>query len=501
MAKATSVMKQIRIPLIFIRMRKYFREYCKCSSIHGFRYFGEDRTYFERIWWFVVFNIVVAGCVYSITLVYEKWNDSPVIVSFDTRETKLDSIPFPAVTICPETKSVTSKFNYIDVMLKLKGRKVDANITEIEKRYAEYMSMNCDSNWKFSGRSNTLPADDFLNFLDEVRPKTIFASCIWRKLPRKCEDLFTPIITDEGICYTFNMLDRNDLFKENVVQFKNFMTNPAKKKSSWKVEEGYVDQPVNHHQGIKLDEETYPWRANFAGVKNAFEVTLVTNKDDLNPVCKNGIHGFKVMLHAPMRFPLVGDQYFRVPLDETVLGALQPVKITTSQNVARYKLHQRQCYIDKTDTNPLKYFNIYSQLNCNLDCLTTFTLKTCGCVNFYMPRTNGTKICGSKRAPCMYNAEHYITHVKKKDAVDEKTKTPKGSRCNCMPICSDLSYHIETTQAKWDWPETFKLLYPNNKKFTKYAQSKVIVEETSKEINENTLKPWRTLLKLQRCFF
>ncbi|ERL91446.1 hypothetical protein D910_08776 [Dendroctonus ponderosae] len=359
MAKATSVMKQIRIPLIFIRMRKYFREYCKCSSIHGFRYFGEDRTYFERyflpwwpselqsslhfvcrIWWFVVFNIVVAGCVYSITLVYEKWNDSPVIVSFDTRETKLDSIPFPAVTICPETKSVTSKFNYIDVMLKLKGRKVDANITEIE-------------------------------------PKTIFASCIWRKLPRKCEDLFTPIITDEGICYTFNMLDRNDLFKENVV-----------------------------------------------------------------------------------------------PLDETVLGALQPVKITTSQNVARYKLHQRQCYIDKTDTNPLKYFNIYSQLNCNLDCLTTFTLKTCGCVNFYMPRTNGTKICGSKRAPCMYNAEHYITHVKKKDAVDEKTKTPKGSRCNCMPICSDLSYHIETTQAKWDWPETFKLLYPNNKKFTKYAQSK-----------------------------
>ncbi|ENN81697.1 hypothetical protein YQE_01903, partial [Dendroctonus ponderosae] len=373
MAKATSVMKQIRIPLIFIRMRKYFREYCKCSSIHGFRYFGEDRTYFERIWWFVVFNIVVAGCVYSITLVYEKWNDSPVIVSFDTRETKLDSIPFPAVTICPETKSVTSKFNYIDVMLKLKGRKVDANITEIE------------------------------------------------------------------------------------VQFKNFMTNPAKKKSSWKVEEGYVDQPVNHHQGIKLDEETYPWRANFAGVKNAFEVTLVTNKDDLNPVCKNGIHGFKV----------------QVPLDETVLGALQPVKITTSQNVARYKLHQRQCYIDKTDTNPLKYFNIYSQLNCNLDCLTTFTLKTCGCVNFYMPRTNGTKICGSKRAPCMYNAEHYITHVKKKDAVDEKTKTPKGSRCNCMPICSDLSYHIETTQAKWDWPETFKLLYPNNKKFTKYAQSKM----------------------------
>lgn len=91
------------------------------------------------------------------------------------------------------------------------------------------------------------------------------------------------------------------------------------------------------------------------------------------------------MLHAPMRFPLVGDQYFRVPLDEAVLGALQPVKMTTSENVAKYELGKRQCYITKKDPNPLKYFKVYSQLNCNLDCLTTFTLKTCGCVNFYMP--------------------------------------------------------------------------------------------------------------------
>lgn len=29
-------------------IRNYFRQYCVCSSIHGFRYFGEKRTHFER---------------------------------------------------------------------------------------------------------------------------------------------------------------------------------------------------------------------------------------------------------------------------------------------------------------------------------------------------------------------------------------------------------------------------------------------------------------------
>lgn len=78
-------------------------------------------------------------------------------------------------------------------------------------------------------------------------------------------------------------------------QFKDFMVNPLKKNSSWNVEDGYVDAPVSYHKGISSDSnEDYPWRALFAGAKNAFEVTLVTYRDDLNPVCKNGIHGFKV---------------------------------------------------------------------------------------------------------------------------------------------------------------------------------------------------------------
>lgn len=43
---------------------------------------------------------------------YDTWQRAPVIVSFATKETPIYQIPFPAVTICPESKSVQSLLNY-----------------------------------------------------------------------------------------------------------------------------------------------------------------------------------------------------------------------------------------------------------------------------------------------------------------------------------------------------------------------------------------------------
>lgn len=49
----------------------------------------------------------LAGCsaaVYFISDIWKRYNESPVIVSFEPIETNIDSIPFPAVTICNMNK-------------------------------------------------------------------------------------------------------------------------------------------------------------------------------------------------------------------------------------------------------------------------------------------------------------------------------------------------------------------------------------------------------------
>lgn len=39
--------------------------------------------------------------------------------------------------------------------------------------------------------------------------------CYWLDDPVACDEIFTPVITEEGVCYSFNMLDRSEIYKEN----------------------------------------------------------------------------------------------------------------------------------------------------------------------------------------------------------------------------------------------------------------------------------------------
>lgn len=50
---------------------------------------------------------------------WDKWQDTPVIVSFSEKSTPVWAIPFPAVTICPETKARVDIFNFTDTYNKI----------------------------------------------------------------------------------------------------------------------------------------------------------------------------------------------------------------------------------------------------------------------------------------------------------------------------------------------------------------------------------------------
>lgn len=42
----------------------------------------------------------------------------------------------------------------------------------------------------------------------------IFHECKYRGATENCSNILTPILTDEGVCYNFNMLDRDHIFKQ-----------------------------------------------------------------------------------------------------------------------------------------------------------------------------------------------------------------------------------------------------------------------------------------------
>ena len=69
---------------------------------------------------------------------------------------------------------------------------------------------------------------------------------------------------------------------------------------------------------------------------------------------------------------------------------------------------------------------------------------------------NNTKICGTGKYECMKLAESilYTEEVYEK-FLDRPKKLMRETTvdCNCMPLCTDLSYNTETSQTSWTWKE------------------------------------------------
>lgn len=70
--------------------------------------------------------LCVIGSITVSKEVYSKWQMSPVIVSFAEKYTRVSEIPFPAVTICPETKARSSLLNFTHLYNRWTKDGVDA---------------------------------------------------------------------------------------------------------------------------------------------------------------------------------------------------------------------------------------------------------------------------------------------------------------------------------------------------------------------------------------
>uniref|UniRef100_A0A6P7FZG4 Pickpocket protein 28-like n=1 Tax=Diabrotica virgifera virgifera TaxID=50390 RepID=A0A6P7FZG4_DIAVI len=445
---------KVERPPFFKSVRNYFREYCNCTSIHGFRYFGEKRTYFERGWWFIVFTVTLVACIISIREVYKKWLRAPVIVSFATKETPIYSIPFPAVTICPETKSTQSLYSHMGIVRKFLNKQ---NLTERERTVVDYMGLVCEENRHIKYSDTEVFTDDFYKVLEEISHGTDpFYRCEYMGTPYDCHKIFKPVVTDEGLCYTFNMLDRSEIFQNNIYHYGDYFKVDRLTRNNWTMAKGYTESAGLY---------PYPRRALHSGAKNALSVSLIMAKRNLDHSCKQSLQGFRVSLHIPSRVPRPSQEYFRVPLNEVVLAAIRPEMITTDSSVQLYNPYKRECFFPTE--KKLKYFKLYTGRNCALECLTNYTLYHCGCVNYFMPRENTTNICGIESLNCMRNAElrYELGELRSKMS---KTSTNSNStrrqryrktiklNCDCMPMCSDLTYNVETSQSYWEWAETLK---------------------------------------------
>lgn len=296
----------------------------------------------------------------------------------------------------------------------------------------EYSSLVCEFQAYSSGNETT--NDEAISFLIEAAPDVehVVADCMW-KSKIACSDYFTPVMTDDGLCHTFNILDSRYIFNDlgNKTVHQNF-GNDFKVKG-WTVDDGYP-------AGESVD--SFPHRTQSSGSKSGLVVFLMSDKADVDAACRWPVDGFKMFLHNPAEFPRVKTEYFRIPVNRDVVVGIRPNVMLTSKVLSSYSPEWRQCYYSKE--RPLHYFQYYNERNCEMECFTNFTIKTCECAAFYMPRDVDTPICGSSKVECVTEAE------------DSFFGDAEGlSKCRCLPACIEIKYDVETSQATFSWEQIF----------------------------------------------
>ncbi|XP_065361239.1 pickpocket protein 28 [Calliphora vicina] len=424
-----------------------FSEYCDNSTIHGIKYLGEQkRPWLERLFWIMVFVCSIYLCASLTMNIWWKWNNNPVIVSFAEKSTPVWQIPFPAVTVCTETKSRQTFFNFTDMYWRsddLKNNITVEPLTEIELNRLDAAFLVCDAHLasNTSGFDQTI-GTELIDTLGTIMPqfRHTFEKCRWRNVDKKCNELFYKYLTDDGVCYSFNTLSPDEVFTaEGLIEDFVFDAEP-RNRTDWNVEDGYT---------LNSETETYPHRVLGPGSKAGLDLLLSGIVEDFDNLCRGPVQGFKILLNTPGEVAQVSKQYFRIPFGQEVLIAIKPKIITTSDGLKHYEPSRRQCYFQHE--RDLIYFQTYTQNNCELECLSNFTMYKCGCVKYSMPRNADIPVCGSRSISCMNDAEDELSLREFNQGIETSGENYRGpTSCNCLPSCTSIAYEAEISQADYD---------------------------------------------------
>lgn len=386
--------------------------------------------------------------------IYDKRINKPVMISFAKGLSQTFEIPFPAVTICSENKATQNEINLAMMLKDDRGNFTDDEIAKLKALYqvcdfSDHESLNAILNQSESN-SEVIPTLDKLgNPMSEMFHRCRYGS---QKLV-KCEKLFSKLITDEGICHTFNMLDAKELFEEKMDSSLQFPVVGLK--SEWFLDKDYASEKL----------KVYPHRVIGHGVKSGLAVELKVKKSEMNPGCKRGIRGFRLALHTPVELPQMSKQFFSIPFQKQTALLVMPQSIYSSKDITDYSPKSRQCYFSRE--KDLEFFKVYSKASCDLECLTKHVLTTCGCVKFSMPHNNETQVCDHSQLSCAQEAElNFITRdletkllskqlkkdlkhgkIKKDDPGFKKLKEMEDGSCECLPSCVSLRYEVEISQT------------------------------------------------------
>ncbi|CAL8076326.1 unnamed protein product [Orchesella dallaii] len=189
--------------------------FCKESTMHGLKFIVQSKIHFtERLFWILAFLLSFATALYLIYEVWDRQSKVPVIVSFQAKAQHINSLPFPAVTLCSMNRFPKSKVLQLE---REAGDPENPNQLKAKKRLS-YVRAACNAHPSFAktynyayrrgtqpgtGTNDSLADYEQTEMIDYLLENTmgcgeLIRLCKFQELDMYCDELFKPIITDAG---------------------------------------------------------------------------------------------------------------------------------------------------------------------------------------------------------------------------------------------------------------------------------------------------------------
>ncbi|CAH0559466.1 unnamed protein product [Brassicogethes aeneus] len=428
----------------------YLKEYTKVSSIHGVRYLGQKRTKEEKVVWTVFLCIMFVIGLFLLLSVWKKYERNPTVLEMDQTKTSIYNIPFPAVSICPLVQNTFDDYQrYIEI-----NERAQLHINLTKKELTEYLYWSIlleHSEAYIAANVEELAVDliEFIKFAQEKLPNPFENMyCVLNdKVYDNCFDLFTPIITELGLCYTFNMLNVNEIYRPEVLTYE--FSNHSMQ---------FFD--VNKYEYVNNYAQTYPRRPLYSSSLYPLMINMVN--EPYPELVEYKLNGYKCIIHDPTELPPFHFDYTLLPFEHVIEMIVEPSGEKTPVNLAKMRPNKRHCQF--ANERQLKYFQFYSAKACQSECQKNLTLQMCKCSPFYMPALADEPICGPRELSCVNSVKTIM--------FDIYESSRRNLTCNCQSRCNHVEYAADTIEYKWN--------VRNDKHFQSYYHTKVAVSVTSK---------------------
>ncbi|CAO1411437.1 unnamed protein product [Diamesa serratosioi] len=371
---------------------------------------------------------------------YEKLQTNPITVSLAEKPSSIQEISFPAVTVCSETQTnFDSGFNFRDIVEKGNSYNISTlNALDIARLQA--IALICKPDYlktvEFKTQTNNL-----VEILREMTRLDWFLeqSASWNRIYGAP---FAQRLTPYGYCFTFNIINASDLLNLNEVSGDFHYTRDIM--LYHKETNTMVNKP---RETLNMTQE-YPWNPTASDGGSGLNIALHADNSSDEWWCSK-YEGFQYFVHGVNEL-LSSTDRFQLQFGELTELLIKPKMTITEEDLREYSLERRNCYFDGEKN--LRFFKQYTKYNCEQECLSNFTLKSCGCVKFSVIRDSVTKICGAYDMDCYENAENELFNGDMNaESRDDKKKYKMLTACQCLPKCDSLKYEIELVKTNYKY--------------------------------------------------